>query len=770
MKKLFSVFLAALLLLQLSLFALADSSKPADAAQQYSLQVIDNVMQFVKNDKVVRSVSLQNSTISLGKNKQGGIRVTVKDSTGKSRNFTLGSQTALTVSGELQSLQLNKSLPASASISLEKGAKVESLKVSAACKVQLQGKVSQLKVTNANAKVTAEKSASIGAVSTVSANALSGISQAKITISTAGSLSAGRDQMNDDSRNDDSRYDRDDDDDDDDRYDRDEDDDDRFDDDDDDDHHEELPQEKPEEKPDDKPSVPDSQRYRITRIESKPAEVLFSLNLPTEQPLTKDDIAILCNGSGKDMTIVNVYTKDNQNYTVTTAYYADNEYFLSIQLADGSMINKTFTVSLLAPQLEQPFVEWSGENSVEITYVSDAAGSLYYLVQPVAAQTRNLWEGQEEPTADQLKAQGTKLEMKVQSNQFTIDKLDASTAYTLYYLAVDNFDRTSQVYTASIPAKTEQPEKSEITITSVEAHTDLSNFGGVHHWFDLTLSEDPQEELTKENFNISCPVGDTSLGRVQKNSATEYTLYLKERVILKDSNDFRFTVTFSDGSTATKIETLDYSAPIASAITATRKSESTVEFTFKLNEPGTVYWKIYNNADAPSSISDATIEDIIKTGTPIEKVEAGIEYKHLLTDIPAKDVTLYFVPVDRHGNVPKFVETKKISNDFIPEQTEKPEQGESNIASIIVTDDTHMSSEGPRLFVTFKKAVSSLVDNADVRIVGKNMTLSGTKQIQVIDPSSLDVGIQLMPVVPAGEYTLEIYLDDVLNKATFTIE
>ena len=81
---------------------------------------------------------------------------------------------------------------------------------------------------------------------------------------------------------------------------------------------------------------------------------------------------------------------------------------------------------------------------MEITYVSDAAGSLYYLVQPVAAQTRNLWEEQEEPTVDQLKAKGTQLEMKVQSNRFTIDNLDARTAYTLYYLAVDNFDRTSR--------------------------------------------------------------------------------------------------------------------------------------------------------------------------------------------------------------------------------------------------------------------------------------------------------------------------------------
>lgn len=615
--------------------------------------------------------------------------------------------------------------------------------------MQLQGKVSQLKVTNANAKVTAEKSASIGAVSTVSANALSGISQAKITVSTAGSLSAGRDQMNDDSRNDD-------------RYDRDEGDDDRFDDDDD---HEELPQEKPE----DKPSVPDSQRYRITSIQSKPAEVLFSLNLPTEQPLTKENIAILCNGSGKDMTIVNVYTKDNQNYTVTTAYYADNEYFLSIQLADGSMINKTFTTSLLAPQLEKPFVEWNDDSSVEITYVSDAAGSLYYLVQPVAAQTRNLWEEQEEPTADQLKAKGTQLEMKVQSNRFTIDELDAGTAYTLYYLAVDNFDRTSQIYTASIPAKTEQPEKSEITITSVEAHTDLSNFGGVHHWFDLTLSEDPQEELTISNFNIYCPVGDTSLGRVQKNSATEYTLYLKERVILKDSNDFRFTVTFSDGSTATTTKYLDYSAPEISSVKLNRTSETTAEVSFSSDTDGILYWKVLDKSEIPQDTSPKEPEVIINGGNRVDIIGQTTNVLELEN---LTDETQYFcfVSEDEYGNRMNFYDYEKIPTYVAPEPPVQPEPEESNIASITVTDDTYMGSKGPRLSVTYKKEISSFVDNADIVVRGSKQVLSGYRQIQIAEARPDGIEIQLMPVVQAGEYTLEIYLDDVLNKATFTIE
>lgn len=750
MKKLFSVFLASLLLLQLSLFALADSSKSAAAAQQYSLQVIDNVMQFVKNDKVVRSVSLQNSTINLGKSKQGGIRVSVKDSTGKSRSFTLGSQTALTVSGELQSLQLSKSLPASASVSLEKGAKVESLKVNAACKVQLQGKVSQLKVTNANAKVTAEKSASIGSVSTVSANAVSGISQAKITVSTAGSLSAGRDQMNDDSRYEDNRYDRDDDEDDDDRY---------------------EDEEQEEELPDDKPSVPDSQRYRITSIQSKPAEVLFSLNLPTEQPLTKENIKILCNGSGKDMTIVNVYTKDNQNYTVTTAYYADNEYFLSIQLADGSMINKTFTTSLLAPQLEKPFVEWSGENSVEITYVSDAAGSLYYLVQPVAAQTRNLWEEQEEPTADQLKAKGTQLEMKVQSNRFTIDNLDARTAYTLYYLAVDNFDRTSQIYTASIPAKTEQPEKSEITIVDMVINSNINTDEvSVHHSFDITLSEAPQEELTLDQFSVICPQeSDIKLGKLTKRSDTEYRVEIAPNRILKDNNNYTLTITFADGSTASKKAFLDYSAPEISSVKLNRTSETTAEVSFSSDTDGILYWKVLDKSEIPQDTSPKEPEVIINGGNRVDIIGQTTNVLELEN---LTDETQYFcfVSEDEYGNRMNFYDYEKIPTYVAPEPPVQPEPEESNIASITVTDDTYMGSKGPRLSVTYKKEISSFVDNADIVVRGSKQVLSGYRQIQIAEARPDGIEIQLMPVVQAGEYTLEIYLDDVLNKATFTIE
>lgn len=754
MKKLFSVFLASLLLLQLSLFALADSSKSAAAAQQYSLQVIDNVMQFVKNDKVVRSVSLQNSTINLGKSKQGGIRVSVKDSTGKSRNFTLGSQTALTVSGELQSLQLSKSLPASASVSLEKGAKVESLKVNAACKVQLQGKVSQLKVTNANAKVTAEKSASIGSVSTVSANAVSGISQAKITVSTAGSLSAGRDQMNDDSRYEDNRYDRDDDEDDDDRY---------------------EDEEQEEELPDDKPSVPDSQRYRITSIQSKPAEVLFSLNLPTEQPLTKENIKILCNGSGKDMTIVNVYTKDNQNYTVTTAYYADNEYFLSIQLADGSMINKTFTTSLLAPQLEKPFVEWSGENSVEITYVSDAAGSLYYLVQPVAAQTRNLWEEQEEPTVDQLKAKGTQLEMKVQSNRFTIDELDAGTAYTLYYLAVDNFDRTSQIYTASIPAKTEQPEKSEITIVDMVINSNINiDEVSVHHSFDITLSEAPQEELTLDQFSVTCPQeSDIKLGKLTKRSDTEYRVEVAPYTILKDNNTYTLTITFADGSTASKKAFLDYSAPEINSVKLNRTSETTAEVSFSSDTDGILYWKVLDKSEIPQDTSPKEPEVIINGGNRVDIIGQTTNVLELEN---LTDETQYFcfVSEDEYGNRMNFYDYEKIPTYVAPEPPVQPEDT-FNIASLRVEKDTLFPlGEVHYLYLSFdEEGIAGQIELSDITIRGMGVSLNGRESFDDRFYNSeypKQLYFYTRKLLAAGDYTITINLNGKTASKDFTIE
>ena len=521
--------------------------------------------------------------------------------------------------------------------------------------------------------------------------------------------------------------------------------------------------------------MPDSQRYRITSIQSKPAEVLFSLNLPTEQPLTKENIKILCNGSGKDMTIVNVYTKDNQNYTVTTAYYADNEYFLSIQLADGSMINKTFTTSLLAPQLEKPFVEWSGENSVEITYASDAAGSLYYLVQPVAAQTRNLWEEQEEPTVDQLKAKGTQLEMKVQSNRFTIDNLDARTAYTLYYLAVDNFDRTSQIYTASIPAKTEQPEKSEITIVDMVINSNINiDEVSVHHSFDITLSEAPQEELTLDQFSVTCPQeSDIKLGKLTKRSDTEYRVEIAPNRILKDNNNYTLTITFADGSTASKKAFLDYSAPEINSVKLNRTSETTAEVSFFSDTDGILYWKVLDKSEIPQDTSPKEPEVIINGGNRVDIISQTTNVLELEN---LTDETQYFcfVSEDEYGNRMNFYDYEKIPTYVAPEPPVQPEDT-FNIASLRVEKDTLFPlGEVHYLYLSFdEEGIAGQIELSDITIRGMGVSLNGdkgffTKSVDSDNPQRMY--FYTRKLLAAGDYTITINLNGKTASKDFTIE
>ena len=153
--------------------------------------------------------------------------------------------------------------------------------------------------------------------------------------------------------------------------------------------------------------------------------VKVTLNRATSRPLQKSAFAILCNGSGKDMTILEVSTQDNRVYDLRTTSYDDNTYFLSIQLPDGSTINKTFTTSLLGPEITSVEVTRVSGTTAELGFASDTAGSLYYLVQKKSNARAALWTGSEEPTIAQIKQQGERVSMQRAINEVTIEQLDS---------------------------------------------------------------------------------------------------------------------------------------------------------------------------------------------------------------------------------------------------------------------------------------------------------------------------------------------------------
>lgn len=741
MKKILSVLIATLVCFQIGFSAFA-ASPAKNTENLFEIQIVNNNIQFVKNNKITKTVPMKNGNLKLVPSKNGGIAVRFVDSNGKNRTFGLNGQTDLKIKGKLDSLHLDKKLSAKTNVSLEKGSSVKEMKVAAPCKVSIAGKVNSVQVTNAKAAVSAQKTASVGKVTAVAGSKVQGISSSKVTVSSNSTLSSSNAAMQEEETRREPEQDRDED------------------------------NNNREERPDSdnsNSSQDTAPSYRIDRIEPSLGMVKVTLNRATSPALTLDNFAILCNGSGKDMTILNVTTSDNRVYYLSTAYYADNEYFLSIELPDGKLINKTFTTALDAPEIKTPEVQRIDAATASIEYVSDRDGNLYYLLKEVANPSfRSVWEGEEDPTVSQIKASGTRVSMKRETNTITIKDLSEGTAYTVFFVAEDEFGRTTPVKYADISASpADKPQQSEVTITSVVPYTDMSDFNQVHHWFDITLSADPGEELTLENFNVTCPGdSDTSLGRVERKSATEYTLYLKENVILKDNNTFTFTVTFADGSQTSYKEYLDFSAPVTYISSVVRNSESTATVTFTSDDDGTGYWMVRPNSEVPEDTSHKDPQYIIEHGTKFA-IHNGTNVLEL-TGIDESNVTFCLVAEDARGNQSINFDYKKIPNEITGQpEPEPPTEGGLTVTNIDISTEYYMGSDCTTLTVTLNE--EGYISNSYIMILGDSFFMDGSR-IDTAKVDSYTTKLYLRGrVLEPGEYNISTKVNGVPVTGKFTV-
>ncbi len=738
MKKVLSILITVTICFQIGFIAFAAPSRTS--SDDFSIKVANNTLQFVKNNKVTKSVPMKNSKIKLLPKKDGGLAVKITDNTGKVRTFGLKGQSELKISGKIDSIYLDKNLSNHFRISIEKDSSVKEMKVAAPCKVSIAGKVSSINITHPKANVSVDKSASVREITTVSGSNIKGVPSSKITVSENTSLASTYSSMQEETRTEDkenTRYD-----------------------------YEETPN----------VSENTNSSYRIDRIESSLGQVTVTLNRATPTALTKNDFAILCNGSGKDMTILNVSTNDNRVYVLSTAYYDDNEYFLSIKLPDGSLINKTFTTSLVAPGLKAPKIDRVDDTSATFTFVSDQDGSLYYLLKEVAPSSRSMWTGDEDPTPAQIKSNGTKIPMKQYSNTFTIKNLKANTAYTVFYVAEDASGKLTPINYADIPSSSAgKPEQSSISITNIESHKDMSDFNRVHHWFTITLSSAPAQDLTLENFKVTCPAeNDTSLSKIEKTSPTVYTIYLKENVILKSDNNFTFTITFSDGSQTSSTKFLDFAAPVINDVKVIRTGANTANVTFQSTEPGKLYWKVYPNSNLPEANLPATIQDIVSTGKTFDKMQSNVSHTLTLTSIPEKDATVYLVAEDTNNNLGTFAEHDPIPNEISGKQEPTPQpQADSSlvIESVDVRADKH-SALGDVDFFTLTLNEQTNLTISDIEIQGSGVSLSGNNQLADLSQSSSSpkqCTFYTRTKLQSGAYTITVHSNGKTASKEFTI-
>lgn len=504
---------------------------------------------------------------------------------------------------------------------------------------------------------------------------------------------------------------------------------------------------------------PEEKPLSIAKVETvRNGLVRFELNEALDKPLTLDEVYILCTSGGKDMTILDIKTSDNKVYELTTSYFDDNTYRLYVYLEDDKLIEKDFVSKYDCAEISSMEMTRTGATTAILSYVSDAPGKFYYGLSKKSTLARTNFNT--EPTAEELIEQGVESEMNLHLNTLDIEGLEEGEAYTLYYVAVDTTNRITPVKSIDISGEVIQgPSQNEIEIEEATPYYRPGNFFDENYYFVFKLSEPTKTALTLEQFEIVCPAdGKLTLGRVETKDNQTYTVYMKKGYIPKERNTFKVTITFEDGTVATKGFYVDLTAPIIKSAKVEATTSAAIQVELESDEPGKLYYKILDHVEQDTSVKDPT--DIYETGTQV-KLGYGL---NILKDIPATEGQWFcYATEDEYGNRQYSYGYKQVPQYVAPEEPEED--------TIKITDITFEKSNS-LLIVSFNKYVSQgQVDTGNIKVVG----LNGRPQFETSwRDEKFYIYLKSSPFtpfdVPKGNYILRLLIDNKEVEASFVVE
>ena len=526
----------------------------------------------------------------------------------------------------------------------------------------------------------------------------------------------------------------------------------------------------PETKPEEKPSRPSSSKKTvISRVESvENGKVRVTFNRPLTQPLTLDDISILCTGGGSDMTILDIKTTDNRVFDLTTSYFFDNTYEFYVTLPNGQILSKEFVVKTDCPTISATKMVRLNDGVAEFRFASDTSGKFYYLLEeaPAARFLRSADEADSVPTVEEVKENGVAVDMSSNGNQVRISGLKKDTAYNLYYVAEDREGKFTDVKgPVSIDAQPPvQPESSKITVESVTPGKSGNDFFDPIY-FDIVLSEATAEPLTLENFSISCPAESMiHLGKVETTDNKNYRVSMEPGYVPKSGNHMDLTITFPDDTIATHTFFLDLEAPKITQPKVERKSDTSADFTFTSNEQGTIYYIV---SDLPENELDnkPTVKEVVDTGEQTTMQEGGNLIS--LKNVQASSKSVFFVVEDNAGNQQLFVDSVKIPADAV--QPEAPSS--VSITNITGNIDTGNPNKPHVITAEFDQEIT-IPAKSNIKITGNGTNITD-RDIWQMSPavgfSGNQLELTLTKALSAGSYTLTLKLDDGETSASFTV-
>lgn len=530
-------------------------------------------------------------------------------------------------------------------------------------------------------------------------------------------------------------------------------------------------------------SLAEQSGLKIVNVESvENGKVRLTLNKAYPQ-LTQSMLSIICTTGGSDMTIQRIEpSSDYTTFDIITSYYDDNGYSLAIIFSDNSLIEKGFVSKYDCPQLSSISTTRTSDTQATVKYISDEAGTFYYIVKENATSRMSTKAVHQVPneldgiTEAYMLQNGTAVEMKSKANEFTINTLKAGSSYTVYYMAASTDGKTTLIKKISIDSEVVVGDTANISIESAEGYYKYVSFFGENYRYEITLSEPTKEALTLDNFKISCPKGNLTIGRVETTDNQHYTVYMKSGVIPQGNNYFTATITFQDGTTARKDFYVDFDAPIIATTSSSvsRTGEKQLKVTLKSDEEGSIYWTILQPSDAfdPQSI-DSKDPKLVMDAKPTEQALVSGEgtFTVDLSEVPANNSYFCFVTKDANGNYSEFMYYLAI-----PEYKE-PEAPDSGTEDTTPKTFNILSATGSKHFsgclqVVFKIEGDIAINQEGAKIEVKlpsGSTKEYTLSHKYVNASSSSLELTEI-TYGAGTYEITITLPDGrVGTTTFTV-
>lgn len=516
---------------------------------------------------------------------------------------------------------------------------------------------------------------------------------------------------------------------------------------------------------------------KIDRVESiRNGLVRLTLNRATEKPLVKDQISIICTGAGKNMTILDVHTNDRRVYDIVTAYYNDNTYQLGLTLENNRLLTYNFVSKYDCPAITSVQVVRTTDQTAEFSYVSDIDGTFYWLLVP--EQQVQPRDSATEPTAEEIMKKGSQQPMKLHDNIVALSDLQEHTAYTLYYVAKGSDDKVTSV--KSLPLAGEPvppPPVSDITIEKAKAQKTYStDFIDEHIYFEIELSRATDTALTLEQFKFSCPTdAKIHLGRVETTDQKRYKVYMEKGYMVKDNNNFTCTISFADGTQATKTFFVDLTAPNLTAFKIDRLPNHKAKVQFTSSEPGKIYYDVLTGKEFGSGESGAKDPNlVIKNGKTLD-ITAGSQFFEVDFSKKAEKDNLFFCVVseDSYNNRSTFWYESIPNTETTPDP--QPQPSEHQIVRITGQVKPSSTPDGPGhvLNVTTNKndTASAQFSIDTITITGENTSVSGHQKI-IVDWSNSNPTEHIISLrgitLKKGTYTLKAELRTKTGSETVT--